>query len=246
MQIEITHALAGEYISRIRMKPYCKITFLLNTCTVAATLLVTACQTSGPPPDPDRQASTPAPGTPIPASPKAVVNAAPPRNLPLRNGFTCCNLHYEGNWISDANWTALPFIPAGTPIRITAYERNRILAEIGERPVRIGLDYGRNRIGLDKLGAQIVVTTDPKAALATWPTPVQQAIREGKLVLGMTREQAIMAVGYPQADHTTSINAPIWNHWASSFGQYRLHWGKDGHLAKVESDPGTLARVLLK
>ena len=30
----------------------------------------------------------------------------------LLSGYTCCNLHYEGDWISDANWSSMPTIPA--------------------------------------------------------------------------------------------------------------------------------------
>lgn len=46
-------------------------------------------------------------------------SSQPPQNeAPWLTGYTCCNLHYDGDWISDANYTDLPFIPAGTPIAV--------------------------------------------------------------------------------------------------------------------------------
>jgi hypothetical protein len=33
-------------------------------------------------------------------------------------GFACCTLHYEGDWIGDGHYAALPSIPAATPITL--------------------------------------------------------------------------------------------------------------------------------
>jgi hypothetical protein len=37
-----------------------------------------------------------------------------------RVGFACCNLRYEGDWISDGNYAVLPMLPAGTPIKVVS------------------------------------------------------------------------------------------------------------------------------
>lgn len=169
-----------------------------------------------------------------------------PAEVPKRAGFTCCNLHYEGDWISDANWGALPFIPAGTPISLTGSKGYHLLVQIDGKPMRIGLDYGRERITLDRLAEQTILPYDPRLNLAKWPANMQQAIKAGKIMVGMTREQVIMAVGYPQADQTRSLNAFVWNYWASSFGQYMLHWGKNGELERIESDSVTYNKMVFK
>ena len=51
---------------------------------------------------------------------------------PWISGYTCCNLHYDGDWISDANYTDLPFIPAGAPISVTqpVKDSNRAYATV--------------------------------------------------------------------------------------------------------------------
>ena len=58
----------------------------------------------------------------------------------LPAGYTCCNLHYVDDWISDGNWGAFPLIPAGTPIKVTGYGPNRAYVEIDGKRFRIGHD----------------------------------------------------------------------------------------------------------
>ena len=42
----------------------------------------------------------------------ALLAAAPAFAEDLPEGYTCCNLHDDGDWISDANWGTMPVIPA--------------------------------------------------------------------------------------------------------------------------------------
>ena len=77
--------------------------------------------------------------------------------IPERVGYTCCNLHHEGDWISDGNYAELPMVPVGTEARVTSYGRNHAKAIVGGRPVRLGHDYGREQeIAGDPLVTNIV------------------------------------------------------------------------------------------
>jgi len=51
-------------------------------------------------------------------------------------------------------------------------------------------------------------------------------------------------VGYPKTGGTASLNAPIWNCWASSFAPYRVMWGKDGRIKEIIADPVTRSRMV--
>lgn len=166
-----------------------------------------------------------------------------PNAAPLRSGFTCCNLRYEGDWISDGNYGENPFIPAGTAAKVFDYGSDRAYAEIGGRRVRLGHDYGRAEESLQQWVAKIIVVEDPKKRLASYPTEVREAIRIGKVMEGMTKEQVIMAVGYPMTSETLSLDASVWNYWMSSFDQYQVIWDKQGR-AKVSADPGVKARAV--
>ena len=152
----------------------------------------------------------------------------------LLEGYTCCNLHYDKDWISDANWRQLPMIPAGTRIKVLNYGwNNRATVVIEAREMRLGHDYGRNEEKLDQWVSKIVVKEDPKARLARYPDKVRKAIASGNVIPGMTREQVIMAVGYPPTHKTPDLNAPVWNHWASRAGRYEVHFTDKGVVDKI-------------
>ncbi|MDP3585893.1 MAG: hypothetical protein Q8R61_12255 [Thiobacillus sp.] len=165
---------------------------------------------------------------------------------PLLEGFTCCNLHYEGDWISDSNFGALPFIPAGSRIKLKGYGRHRLHVDIDDKPMRIGLDYGRAQETLEQFAEKLILAEDPKAKIAKYPAEVRDAIRFGQVVTGMTQEQTIIAVGYPQRDETVSLEASVWNYWASSFEPYRVIWGKNGRIKEIATDSATHARMVYR
>lgn len=165
---------------------------------------------------------------------------------PLRVGYACCNLHYEGDWISDSNYGSLPFIPAGTPVKLKSYGSNRLYVEMDGKAMRIGLDYGRAQETLEQFAEKLIVADDPKPKIATFPANVREAIRFSQVVTGMTKEQTIIAVGYPQRDETVALDAPVWNYWASSFAPYRVVWGKNERIREIATDPSTEARMVYR
>ncbi|MGH8680186.1 MAG: hypothetical protein ACREVS_13500 [Burkholderiales bacterium] len=164
---------------------------------------------------------------------------------PKLAGFTCCNLHYENDWISDANWSSLPMIPAGQPARITDYGRYRIHVDIDGKNMRLGLDYGRSE-PLGQFARKIVVAQDPKAKIATWPAGVQEAVKLGKIAVGMTKEQVIVSLGYPPLHQTPSLDVPVWKYWLTRVGTFLVVWDDKGRVRDVTADAVTRATVLLE
>src|SRR5688572_7303984 len=96
----------------------------------------------------------------------------------LVEGYTCCNLHYEGDWISDGNWSGSPMIPAGARIRVRSYGwwSNRAFVEIDGTPFRFGQDYGRGEEPLEKFVSKWIVADDPRPRIALFPDTVRTAI----------------------------------------------------------------------
>ncbi len=154
-----------------------------------------------------------------------------------REGFTCCNLHFNGDWISDANWSVNPMIPAGTPIRILSYGRYRAFVEVDGKPMRLGQDYGREQESLERFAAKWVVDKDPKERIATYAPAIREAIRLGRAVPGMNREQVLVAVGYPPTHQTLTLDAPVWHFWTTRTSRYQVIWGADGLVQEVTGSP---------
>lgn len=168
--------------------------------------------------------------------------------VPWLAGYTCCNLHYDGDWISDANYSDLPFIPAGTPISINQplKDSNRAYATIAGRPFRLGLDYGRAVQGTEQWLSKIVIRDDPRINNAVWSLDVRQAIAQGKLLVGMTKEQAIVALGYPLPTRTPNLDSNVWRYWQNSSVQYDVYWENErvSQVTKASDVKGGLPVVL--
>lgn len=153
------------------------------------------------------------------------------------SAFTCCNLHYDPEgWISDANWVTLPFIPAGTPVKVYEYGRNRAKVMIDGAPMWFGLDYGRAQQSIQQLVAKLSVKDDPKAQLATYPSAVQRAVHAGKVMAGMTKEQVVMSLGYPRMDTTRSLDLPKWSYRTFDDEEYFVLWGADSLVQGIEAN----------
>jgi hypothetical protein len=178
-----------------------------------------------------------------PEQPVADANGVP--SYP-RQGFACCVLHYSKTWISDINYAELPMIAAGTPIEVTGYGSNRAHLKIDGKPMDLGHDYGREQEALDAWVRKVVINEDPRPKISSFAPTVQEAIRLGKVMIGMTREQCIIAVGYPVANENISLDAPTWRMYLSSGGAYQLNFSRDGHLTSVTGDVETTYAITYK
>ena len=67
-------------------------------------------------------------GPPAPGTAKG-----PTKNALPRQGFACCNLHFDGDEINDANYSELPMIPAGTPITTSHLPASSVLRKKAPR-----------------------------------------------------------------------------------------------------------------
>lgn len=165
---------------------------------------------------------------------------------PLRDGFLCCNMRSDGGWISDINYLSnKQLVPAGTPVKITGYGRQRVLVEFDAKKQAIGNDYSRS-LKLEDFALRYVVDADPAQRLEKFPPKVREAIKAGRLMRGMTREQVLMAVGYPVTSYTPELDAPLWRYWISRSGEYQVFWSDDGRVDKVFGPPEVRAQVTLE
>lgn len=169
---------------------------------------------------------------------------APPAG-PLISGYLCCNMRSDGDSISDINYDeqGTRIVAVGTPARITAYDLRGFSLALGGKPQRIKNDYSRD-IALPAFAQRYVVTEDPKQKMADFPPAVRNAILAVKLRPGMTREQVLMAIGYPVASENPNLDAPVWRYWRDSWSEFQVSFDDQGLVKTVVGDPVTLSRML--
>jgi hypothetical protein len=163
----------------------------------------------------------------------------------LRSGYACCNLHYSGDWISDSNLAQLPFIPAGTPIKVKKIEGYRANVEVDGKPMRLGLDFGRVQETTEQWVNKIVVLEDPNLKISKFSPAIREAIKAGKIMKGMTKEQVIISLGHPQTDENPKLDAPYWRYWWSSFGPYYVYWSGN-KVSKIDGHSETVGYMTYK
>lgn len=162
-------------------------------------------------------------------------------------GFLCCNMRTDGSWISDINYAepGKTVISAGTPLTMNGYGKNRVHVLINGRKQSIGNDYSRS-IPLEAFAKRYIVTDDPLEKLRTYPKKIQDAIGTMRLTRGMTREQVLMAVGYPVSDENPNLEDKIWRYWLNSWGEFDAVFDDNGILVKIEAEPATRAQVVVE
>lgn len=165
--------------------------------------------------------------------------AANADDLPLPQGYLCCNMRDVDGWISDINYVeGAHLLPAGTPVAATGYGHYRVYVDINGRQEAIGNDYSRT-LDMGAFAKRYIVPNNPARKLARYPARIRKAIKSARVMKGMTREQVIMSLGYPITSENATLNSNVWRYWVSSFAEYDVVWGKNGRVRSITADPMT-------
>lgn len=163
-------------------------------------------------------------------------------------GWLCCNMRTDGKWISDSNYAegSKTLIPLGTPVKVTGYGRNRVNVEFADGAQQIGNDYSRN-LRIEEFAKRYVVSEDPLQKLAGYPPKIQAAIRSARVTNGMTREQVIMALGWPMASENPHLDLNTWRFWLWTFDEFQVRFDDNGRVSEVSAESRELLdRVVMR
>ncbi|MBL8323679.1 MAG: hypothetical protein JNJ89_01850 [Rubrivivax sp.] len=176
----------------------------------------------------------------------AAASAAFAQKAAPYDGYLCCSMLSDGSWISDQNYDDgyKKTVPAGTPVKFTGFGRWRLLVEIEGKKLGIGNDYSRT-IDMDTFAARYVLKDDPAARLRAMAPKVRDAVLKRKVMRGMTREQVVMALGYPTASYTPDLSKPLWNYQFRS-GEFQVFFTDDGRVDLLFGVPESRAKVWLE
>src|SRR5437870_688551 len=72
-----------------------------------------------------------------------------------------------------------------------------------------------------------IVDMPPPPARAAEMDKVRRMIEEGTVGAGMTREQVLMALGYPPAHRTPRLDAPVWMYCADREDTFEVYFDGD-------------------
>jgi hypothetical protein len=160
------------------------------------------------------------------------------------SGYLCCNMRSDGSWMSDSNYreSGKFIVPFGTPVTITGYGRYRVNITIDNKPQTLGNDYSRD-VAMEAFARRYVVKQDPRAVVAAAPPKIRAAIESARVTKGMTREQVLIALGYPISNENPHLDAATWKYWLWTFSPFRVQFDGNGEVSRVSGDRDTLAIV---
>ncbi len=166
--------------------------------------------------------------------------ALPPQVLQSyqnRTLYTCCNIHHETEDINDANSWVGTMIPLGSPAQVQSAARNTVTLVAGGTTLRLQHRYGAGEESFQQYLDKLLVPDDPKLKLARFPRSVQDAIKDGRVEKGMTREQVVLSLGYPPTHRTPTLSAPTWTYWYNTWVTYQVVFDDAGVVSNVIGQP---------
>jgi len=126
--------------------------------------------------------------------------------------FLCCNLRYDPKRpeITDSIAAQGTVVPFATRVEVQKVTRDSVVFTPAGHPA-ITLDYEHGgRVPFDTFLSRLFVTEDPRLKLKKVPARQVKLVEKGTIVPGMSRDQVLLAVGYPPADRTPSLEAATW------------------------------------
>ncbi len=178
-----------------------------------------------------------------------IVGCATPsaESIGLEQGYLCCNMRTDGSWISDINYmeSGKRVVPFGTPVKFVGFGRYRVNIEIDGKRQSIGNDYSRE-LAMEEFAKRYIVKENPRTKIATAPAAIRKAIESSRVTRGMTREQVIIAIGYPITSENPQLDTQSWKFWLWSFSPFEVYFGDDDRVTKVTGDEETLRMVYLQ
>lgn len=165
----------------------------------------------------------------------------------IEDGYLCCNMRTDGSWISDSNYasSSKTIIPAGTKVGYGGMNGYGVTVDIDGKRQTLGNDYSRD-LKMEDFARRYIVKKDPKPKIAAAAPKIRTAISSMRITKGMTRDQVLMAMGYPISSYNPHMDAPMWKYWLSTRAPFTVVFNGEGRVLRVETDADTLVQVYLQ
>ena len=145
--------------------------------------------------------------------------------------------HPVGLWSPNGTLLSTTLIPFGTRVRVLEVKKNSVKFQPdGHPPITLVLKYGKDALRMDEYLERIFLREDPHAKLPKPGKDKKQAaaaertrklIEEGTVEPGMTKDEVLMALGYPPVHRTPSLSASMWTYWANRWATFEVYFDGD-------------------
>jgi hypothetical protein len=163
--------------------------------------------------------------------------------------YLCCTVRFSPELrAADSNYgvylynrdyaTPGPMLTAGTRVEVVKIGSSAVAF----RPVdsqavyTVSFSYGRKQLTPTQYFRNILLTSNPMDSIQDVSRRIADAIRDGQLIQGMTKQQALMARSYPPAHRTPSLEADEWIYYETPGFVDRVVFS-DGKIQSITRGP---------
>jgi hypothetical protein len=175
-------------------------------------------------------------------------------------GYLCCSLRHDKSrgveTASDANWAEWrKMLPAGTKVKVgraMIMDRSRWV-EGG--PYDFSVTASKTELVLSNKFTQhmspadyisrLVVKEDPSIRIASYSPEVQAAIKSGRVMKGMTKEQVVTSLGYPLKKENPDPKSLMWRYYYGSFDEFFIIFDANELVSDITGVNFALADVTM-
>jgi hypothetical protein len=143
----------------------------------------------------------------------------PPNIVPQAGGeyYTRFSFHVEKGQFITTNYARGEVLPVNTKVQLVSKGGSAMKLKVVSTGVTIKVVNKEGYSGRDIDGiAEYMLSSEP-TPIEKFQEEVSGAIKAGELRIGMTKQQALLARGYPPAHQTGSLDADTWKYWNSKF-----------------------------
>jgi hypothetical protein len=131
--------------------------------------------------------------------------------------FTRFTFHEEKNEYSTTNYSRGAVVPINTPVKLVSMSGSTLVLKRLDTNQEVKVKNEEKYTAKPITGIAAMMLSAEKTPLEKLPEEVANAVKNGDLRKGMTRELALMARGYPPAHETPSVDGDRWTYWSSRF-----------------------------
>jgi len=138
---------------------------------------------------------------------------------------------------SYANWTdpgaGHMIIPVNTPVIFSRgghIRRSVFTMTLQDTGKIVRFEFDKKRMAMEPEEYWKLIAAPSQVNLKALSEIDQKGIREGKVHNGMTKDGVRIALGYPAAHMTLSLNENRWIYWTNRFKSFAVVFGTDGKV----------------
>ena len=134
------------------------------------------------------------------------------------------------NW---TEWTGHDVLPYNTKIEAKSFFNRIWIVEVSTGR-EIEMEFHSGRMGMSAKEYIDLITSPTPVSYPDLSDVDRQGIKEGKALVGMSKQGVMIALGYPAKHETPSTDQNRWTYWKGRMAKYAVEFDNNGKVASVQ------------